>query len=112
MLASPGFTPGRGEGTAASSTDRPSANAAMRAMWWSSEVVESFRRNNAPSPLHPQGVGRGCKAAEAATTTHMEECWGEGENSCAPSPPPSSLEWGVEEVFSIIEAVIFFLRAA
>jgi len=26
-----------------------------------------------PSPLaHPQGVGRGCKAAEAATTTHGE----------------------------------------
>ncbi len=26
-----------------------------------------------PSPLHPQGVGRGCKAAEAATTTHQGE---------------------------------------
>jgi len=33
------------------------------------------------SPLHPQGVGRGCKAAEAATTTHQEEGRGEGISS-------------------------------
>ncbi|MGA7749429.1 MAG: DEAD/DEAH box helicase, partial [Gallionella sp.] len=31
--------------------------------------------NNTPSPLHPQGVGRGCKAAEAATTMHQGEAW-------------------------------------
>ena len=33
MLAKPGFTPGNGEGMAASSIDRPSANAAIRAIW-------------------------------------------------------------------------------
>src|SRR3990167_9433263 len=39
MLASPGFTPGSGEGIAFSSIVRPSATAAMRAIWWSSGVV-------------------------------------------------------------------------
>ncbi len=34
-----------------------------------------------PSPLHPQGVGRGCKAAKAATTTLQGEGWGEGGNA-------------------------------
>jgi methylated-DNA-[protein]-cysteine S-methyltransferase len=34
----------------------------------------------APSPLHPQGVGRGCKAAKAATTTLQGEGWGEGRS--------------------------------
>lgn len=33
-----------------------------------------------PSPLHPQGVGRGCKAAKAATTTLQGEGWGEGRS--------------------------------
>ena len=34
-----------------------------------------------PSPLHPQGVGRGCKAAKAATTTLQGEGWGGGRNA-------------------------------
>src|SRR3990167_4857693 len=42
MLASPGFTPGNGEGMAFSNIVRPSATAAMRAMWWSSAVVFSL----------------------------------------------------------------------
>src|SRR3989338_9991570 len=42
MLASPGFTPGSGEGIAFSSIVRPSATAAMRAIWWSSAVVSSL----------------------------------------------------------------------
>ena len=33
------------------------------------------------SSSHPQEVGRGCKAAKAATTTHTGEGWGEGESS-------------------------------
>jgi methylated-DNA-[protein]-cysteine S-methyltransferase len=33
-----------------------------------------------PSPLYPQGVGRGCKAAKAATTTLQGEGWGEGRS--------------------------------
>ena len=39
-----------------------------------------------PSPLHPQGAGRGCKAAKAATTTHQGEGWGEGRSSESCSP--------------------------
>src|SRR5574340_645189 len=42
MLASPGFTPGSGEGMAFSSTVSPSATAAIFAMWWSSAVVSSL----------------------------------------------------------------------
>src|SRR5512142_2941455 len=42
MLASPGFTPGSGEGMAFSSTVRPRATAAILAMWWSSGVVSSL----------------------------------------------------------------------
>ncbi|MGA8146922.1 MAG: methylated-DNA--[protein]-cysteine S-methyltransferase [Gallionellaceae bacterium] len=40
----------------------------------------------APSPLHPQGVGHGCKAAKAATTTHQGEGWGEGRSMETRSP--------------------------
>src|SRR5574340_916 len=39
MLASPGLIPGRGEGMPASTSDRPMANAAILAIWWSCGVV-------------------------------------------------------------------------
>src|SRR5512134_2902495 len=42
MFASPGFTPGSGDGIAFSSTVNPSATAAMRAIWWSSAVESSL----------------------------------------------------------------------
>ncbi len=44
--------------------------------------------NNTPSPLHPQGVGRGCKAAKAATTTLHGEGWGGGRDSAYPPSYP------------------------
>ena len=34
-----------------------------------------------PSPMHPQGVGRGCIAAEAATSTLQREGWGGGRSN-------------------------------
>jgi hypothetical protein len=39
ILAMPGFTPGRGEGTMASTRCRPIASAASCAIRWSSAVV-------------------------------------------------------------------------
>jgi len=43
MLAKPGLIPGRGEGMAASTSDRAIAAAARRAMRWSSAVVGRVR---------------------------------------------------------------------
>ena len=46
---------------------------------WLRELDSGKNSHSAPSPLHPQGVGRGCTAAEAATNTHQGEGWGGGK---------------------------------
>src|SRR3989338_955514 len=81
MLASPGFTPGSGEGMAFSSIVSPSATAAMRAIWWSSAVV--FSR------IEDRGSGIG------------DRVW------CGAVVFPRSSILAPRSCISVIEAVIF-----
>src|SRR3990167_7321309 len=81
MLATPGCTPGRGEGMAFSSIVSPSATAAMRAIWWSSAVV--FSR------IEDRGSGIG------------DRVW------CGAVVFPRSSILAPRSCISVIEAVIF-----